>query len=107
MRQTAWAKIGVSRATWYRRGKPTEKPRKKTTAEAAKFLGVSSTRTYYRMMRALSSELAPFVVSGQLSAAQADRLLGNSERLRRFLMLVERLNAAPAPATLNVKEVEA
>ena len=90
MRQTPWEKIGVSRATWYRHGKPTEKPRRpKTVPEIARQTGVGSTRTYYRTMRALKSELAPFVIAGQLSAAQADRMLGGDpERLRRFLKLV-------------------
>jgi hypothetical protein len=93
-RQASWEKIGVSRATWYRHGKPAEKPRKgKTVPEIAKEIGVSSTRTYYRTMRALNSELAPLVVAGQLSAAQADRMLGGDpQHLRRFLALLP-----PAP----------
>lgn len=91
MRHTPpWKKIGMSRATWYRHGKPAEKPRKgKTVPEIAKEIGLSSTRTYYRTMRALNSELAPLVVAGQLSAAQADRMLGGDpEQLRRFLKLL-------------------
>src|SRR5262245_3967868 len=82
-----WEKIGISRATWYRRGKPTEKPRKpKTVPEIAAQVGASSTRTYYRMMRVLGSELAPLVHSGQLSMTRADRMLGGDpEQLRRFL----------------------
>jgi hypothetical protein len=84
-----WDEVGISRATWYRHGKPTEKPRKpKTVPEIAVRVGASSTRTYQRTMRALNSELGPYVTAGRLSATQADRLLGDPERLRRFLELV-------------------
>ena len=84
-----WEKIGISRSTWYRHGKPTERPKKpKTVSEIAAQVGASSTRTYYRTMRVLKSELAPFVHSGQLSIAKADRLLGDHERLRRFQKLI-------------------
>jgi hypothetical protein len=91
MRQSArpWEKIGISRATWYRHGKPTEKPRKpKTAPEIAKQIGVTSTRTYYRTMRALKSDLGPFVTAGHLSVAQVDRLLSDPEHLRRFLQML-------------------
>lgn len=86
-----WEALGISRATWYRHGKPTKKRRKpKTVAEVAAQVGASSTRTYYRTMRVLGSEqLAAFVHSGQLSMTQADRLLGGDPKyLRRFLELV-------------------
>jgi hypothetical protein len=74
MRQTPWKKIGVSRATWYRHGKPSEKPRKpKTVPEMAKQDGATSTRTYYCTTRALQSELGPLVMADQLSVAKADR----------------------------------
>jgi uncharacterized protein YoaH (UPF0181 family) len=37
-----WKALGMSRATWYRRGKPTKKPEPKTTQkDAAEILGVS------------------------------------------------------------------
>ena len=82
VRQSArpWEKIGISRATWYRHGKPTEKPHKpKTVPEIAKQVGATSTRTYYRMMRALQSELGRYVIAGHLSVAQADRILSDPE----------------------------
>ena len=80
----------MSRATWYRRGKPTEKPpKRKTLPEIAQQVSPgTSTRTYQRTIRAMASELAPYVAAGQLSATKADRLLGDPERLRRFLRLV-------------------
>ena len=59
----AWENVGISRATWYRKGKPTEpqRPAKtanmRTVADQAKTLGASSTRSYQRMMRVLSSDM--------------------------------------------------
>jgi hypothetical protein len=94
-----WEKIGISRSTWYRHGKPTEKPRKPmTVAEVAKQSGASSTRTYYRTLRVMGSELASFVQSGQLSIAKADRMLGDPTRLRRFQKLIAALQRAHAHA---------
>ena len=92
-----WEKIGISRSTWYRHGKPTETPKKpKTVSEIAAQVGASSTRTYYRTMRVLKSELAPFVHSGQLSIAKADRMLGGDpERLRRFQKLITAFQKPP------------
>jgi hypothetical protein len=53
MRQNnPWAAIGMSRASWYRHGKPTIKPPKsETRAEMARRLGVSE-RTVYRAAKA-------------------------------------------------------
>ena len=36
-----WEEFGMSRATWYRHGKPTEKPKRYTQADIAKVTGVS------------------------------------------------------------------
>lgn len=36
-----WEAIGMSRASWYRHGKPTEKPHRNTQKDLAKILGVS------------------------------------------------------------------
>jgi hypothetical protein len=43
MRRSArpWKMLGMSRATWYRHGKPTEKPKRYRQADVAKILGVS------------------------------------------------------------------
>jgi uncharacterized protein YoaH (UPF0181 family) len=42
MRQKPWEAVGMSRATWYRKGKPTEKPKSKVPQkQLAKTLGVS------------------------------------------------------------------
>lgn len=45
----------MSRATWYRRGKPTSKPERRTQKQEAEALGVSI-RTLYRHDRAYWSE---------------------------------------------------
>ena len=51
-----WEAIGISRATWYRHGKPTEKPKKLlTAAERVKMLGPSvSARTAQRIERVMA-----------------------------------------------------
>jgi hypothetical protein len=43
MRQPSrpWELLGMSRASWYRHGKPTEKPKRYTQADVAKIFGVS------------------------------------------------------------------
>ena len=69
----------MSRATWYRLGKPETKPKKRTLKEQLPVLKaaglVKSVRSYKRMMRALQSPLAPYVASGEMSASQADKIL--------------------------------
>jgi hypothetical protein len=89
-----WEALGMSRATWYRHGKPT-KPRKKVknVHELAKFVGASSTRSYQRMMRVMSSELVGYFHAGQLSISQADRILSSPELRQSF----ERLSKKPPP----------
>ena len=50
MRQAKpWEAIGISRATWYRHGKPTENPPRTSIARAARTMGASSTRTFQRI----------------------------------------------------------
>jgi hypothetical protein len=57
-------------------------------ARLARRLSRRKLATYYRTMRAMNSELGPYVMSGQMSAAQADRMIsGDPEHLRRFLAL--------------------
>ena len=57
--RTPWQKIGISRATWYRHGKPTKKPKPKSRMvvnPAAQIIG-QKRRTYQRMLRVLASDL--------------------------------------------------
>ena len=62
----------------YRHGKPTKKPKpksRKVVDPAAKAFG-QKRRTYQRMLRVLASDLRDPVLAGELTVAQADRLLG-------------------------------
>jgi hypothetical protein len=94
MRQKPWEAIGMSRATWYRRGKPAKPRTRITAADTAKAFGMGSARSYCRMMRALTSELGPYVASGQMTPAFADRILsGGPEQVRRFLRWLAEVSA--------------
>ena len=57
MRQnTPWAAIGMSRASWYRHGKPATKPPKsETRAEMARSINVSL-RTLYRALKEIKDK---------------------------------------------------
>jgi DNA-binding MurR/RpiR family transcriptional regulator len=51
-----WTAIGMSRASWYRHGKPAARPTKrKTVAEIAREIHVSQ-RTFYRARRKLRDD---------------------------------------------------
>jgi hypothetical protein len=96
-----WIALGISRATWYRHGKPTTW-RKVTMAEEAAMFGFPSLRSFQRVRRVLQSPLAPYVpltedVPG-FSFGLADKLLSNPGRLKRFLEDVEKLKATLPPA---------
>ena len=47
----------MSRASWYRHGKPTENPPRTSVARAARIMGASSTRTFQRINRVLAADL--------------------------------------------------
>jgi hypothetical protein len=78
MRQTSkpWETVGMSRASWYRHGKPTEKPPKRETqAEAIKRLG-GSVRTLQRVLRIYREpDLMKLVADGKLSIGKAEALV--------------------------------
>jgi hypothetical protein len=79
----------MSRATWYRKGKPPTKPVKLKVADLAQQVGASSTRTFQRLMRVLHDpELAPFVRAG-LKPGQAEKMLRDPEHKRRFLRMYD------------------
>jgi hypothetical protein len=71
-----WAKIGMSRATWYRHGKPATKPRKVTQAQIAATMKVS-VRTMQRTKRVAreAPELLPAIRSGEVSVTEAERAI--------------------------------
>jgi hypothetical protein len=91
-----WEALGISRATWYRYGKPTdkavyddlrwEKQGACGTLADCDFLKnrFGSIRSYQRAMRVHNSELWPYAEHGIVSIAEADRILGNPHALRRF-----------------------
>jgi len=82
-----WETIGMSRATWYRRGKPTTKPTPRITqAHAAKTMNVSL-RTVQRAARVLRlrPELGVLIESGHMRIAMAEELAKDAAHCERFL----------------------
>jgi DNA-binding transcriptional regulator LsrR (DeoR family) len=55
MRRHPWEAIGMSRASWYRHGKPTTKPQQMTQTQIAAMMGVSL-RTVQRVIRQRKQE---------------------------------------------------
>ena len=92
-----WEAIGMSRASWYRHGKPSEKPPKRPregVADLARQLGFSSTRTYQRVCRVLESDddlAVAFLRNGLAKAGQAERLLTDPVVRRRAEQVWSRL----------------
>jgi hypothetical protein len=73
-----WDEIGMSRSAWYRAGKPTAKPVRRTQAVIAAEQGVS-VRTVQRVKRVdrEAPELLQLWWVGQMSIAEAERALGD------------------------------
>jgi hypothetical protein len=71
-----WLALGVSRATWYRLGKPQTKPRRETQAQIARQFDVSL-RGLQRTGRILrdAPDLVEQVEAGTLSVGTAERLV--------------------------------
>jgi hypothetical protein len=90
-----WEKIGISRATWYRHGKPNNKAEYEDAHfdcgrqglppmdDLKNVFGVNSVRFFQRQRRVLHSELGPYVLAECLSVAAADRILSNPAALDR------------------------
>ena len=78
--------IGMSRASWYRHGKPSEKPKRSTNADEARKDSVSL-RTYQRMMRVIaqSPELTMMMARHGWKPGQCEWVLTNPPVLRKFL----------------------
>jgi hypothetical protein len=85
----------MSRATWYRLGKPSTRPKPRpTVSDLAKALG-ATTRTYQRIIRVmLDPDLAPLVAAGALKPGKAEQLLTNPQRKRRFLRMLLKASKA-------------
>jgi hypothetical protein len=71
-----WIAIGMSRATWYRHGKPTEKPRKMTQRQVAASMQIG-VRTLQRAARVEreAPEFRPAIAAGEMSIAEAERAI--------------------------------
>jgi hypothetical protein len=71
-----WLALGVSRATWYRLGKPQTKPQRVTQAQNARQFSVSlrSVQRASRINRK-APDLAAQVAAGTLSVGTAERLV--------------------------------
>jgi hypothetical protein len=81
-----WEAIGMSRATWYRHGKPTEKPRRITVADEARRAGLS-VRTHQRIMRVMTADIdlaALMLEHGWCKPGQAERIVADPVEHRRF-----------------------
>jgi hypothetical protein len=76
----------MSRASWYRHGKPTEKPRRMTAAEEARRAGVSL-RTHQRIMRVMKTDIdlaRLMICDGWCKPGQAEEIIANPTMHRRF-----------------------
>jgi hypothetical protein len=75
-KQPPWIAIGMSRASWYRHGKPDTKPARMTQALKARMLdiGVRTIQRADRVMR-LAPELEPLILSGEMSLAKAEKFV--------------------------------
>jgi hypothetical protein len=73
-----WDTLGMSRASWYRYGKPTKRPETRSLRSLAKHIRAAlagrSFRTHERIMR-LDAETARLVIEGHIRPATAERLL--------------------------------
>jgi hypothetical protein len=80
-----WQAIGISRATWYRHGKPTEKPKRSSEAAQARAAGVSL-RTHQRIMRVMGADtdLAVVMLKGWVKPGRAERVISDPRLHRRF-----------------------
>ena len=81
-----WEAIGISRATWYRHGKPTEKPPRPSIARRAQMMGAPSVRTLQRIERVMAAniELAALILQGRCKPGQAEAIIANPAEHRRF-----------------------
>ena len=97
---TPWEAIGMSRSSWYRLGKPSEKPRRETQAQRARRAQVS----LRRLQRAIRVDkyapcLKPFIWDGLISHSAAEKYLGNMDRMAALIVdlqeRAEHLKSAP------------
>jgi hypothetical protein len=94
----------MSRATWYRHGKPDKKRERMTVAKQAAMVNAPSVRTFQRLMRVMQDpDLAPLVAAKNgLKPGQAEKLLTDPKRKRRMLTALK-LAAAKAAKSKQPK----
>jgi hypothetical protein len=85
VRQSPWEALGISRATWYRRGKPAEswsRPTQKMAIAGSKM----SLRTFQRMMRIIrkAPQLRPLCEGGKMKLGFADQLVSDPVLMAAF-----------------------
>jgi hypothetical protein len=83
-----WEALGISRATWYRRDKPTEKPAALGEWLRRKELNHwKSKRTVERVHRIMEfdRDLALLVLDGHIKPAQAERIICDPVKYQHFL----------------------
>jgi hypothetical protein len=71
-----WLALGISRATWYRQGKPTTRRKRQTQAMTAKQTGLSlrSMQRAFRVAREVP-DLALQVQAGEMTLGAAERII--------------------------------
>ena len=101
-----WQAIGISRATWYRHGTPTEKPGRTSEAAEARRAGVSL-RTHQRIMRVMGADmdLAALMLKGWCKPGQAEQFIADPRRHRRFRrwFKAEKRRLSPEPPVANME----
>jgi hypothetical protein len=104
-----WIALGISRATWYRHGKPVEWHKRSTNKDEAA-LNFMSLRTFERFMRVGGSGsklLIGYVIHGGMKLGMADYLLAHPSVLRRFRAWHRRARTSPSPENTNKQTVTA
>src|SRR5215467_8389444 len=89
MRQTPkpWEAIGMSRASWYRHGKPSEKPQRFTKAMWAHMHRVSlrtMSRIDHRVTNGRDEDFALMLLRGEIKPGLAERIIADPRLHRRF-----------------------
>jgi hypothetical protein len=71
-----WQALGMSRATWYRHGKPTERPWRLSIEQAAMVMNVSvrSIESAQRVIK-FAPELEPLIMAGKLKLHRAEEII--------------------------------
>jgi hypothetical protein len=93
----------MSRSSWYRLGKPSEKPRRETQAQSAHHLAVS-VRRLQRASRVHreAPQLIPFIRLGLVKTGTVEKYLGNEDRLAVLIVdLQERAELLKSARTEN------